>query len=187
MESIIGRAFMDSSKAFWSVDVLTDFVDFIDGIKEREEPETSERSFELFDVKMCQAINEFLRNMNDLKMIMNCRTKCDDDSHFGGEECARFMSKVVEACSAYIKDSKFLGGNNEGDLGYAIRKMREKARKDRSYAVEFEKSARTLYTSEGIDKTEEIFKSAGYMNGNKPFRNIRDFAKEKRGANITQN
>ena len=154
MECITNKAFMNSPRAFWSVEVLTDFVDFIGEIKEREEPETKERSFELFNIKMSQAINEFLRNMNDLKIIMNCRTKCDDDSHFGGEECARFMSKVIEACSAYIKDSKFLSGNNEGDLGYAIRKMREKARKDRNYAVEFEKSARTLYLSEGIDKTD---------------------------------
>ena len=186
MEHIINAMFVDSSRYFWSVEVLTEFVDFINELKEHDEVETHERSFKLFDIKVTQGINEFLRDMNDLKMIMNCRTKCDDDSHFGGEECARFMSKIVDACSTYLKDSNFLESNNEGDLGYVIRKIKEKARKDRNYAVEFEKSARVLYLSEGIDKTEEIFKSAGYMGNRKQFNNVRDFINNKKAFNQIQ-
>lgn len=180
MNHLINATFADSPKRFWSVDLLTDFIGFINELKDYDEPEVHERAFELFNVKINQAINEFLRDMNDLKMIMNCRTKCDDDSHFGGEECARFMSKIVDACSTYLKDSDFLEDDNEGDLGYTIRKIKEKARKDRGYAIEFEKSARRLYLSEGIDKTEEIFKSAGYMDGNREFNNVRDFMDNKK-------
>ena len=116
--------------------------------------------------------------MKELKLIMNCRTKGDNNSHFGGEECARFMTKVMDACAVYLKTSKFLEGNREGDLGYVIRGMREKARRDRVYAIDFEKSARTLYLSEGVDKTEEIFKLFGYDDDNK-FNNARDFSKNK--------
>ncbi len=178
MDCLVNTTFIDSASYFWSVEVLSAMTEFLDDLKENDGEEVHERSFELFDISLSKAINEFLRDMKELKLIMNCRTKGDDNSHFGGEECARFMTKIMDACAVYLKTSKFLDGNQEGDLGYVIRGMREKARKDRARAIDFEKSARTLYLSEGVDNTEEIFKSAGYVNGDK-FRNARDFAKQK--------
>lgn len=179
MDCLVNTAFINSSSYFWSVEVLCEMTEFLDDLKENDGEEVHERSFELFDISLSKAINEFLRDMKDLKLIMNCRTKGDNSSHFGGEECARFMTKVMDACAVYLKTSKFLSGNEEGDLGYVIRGMREKARKDRAYAIDFEKSARTLYLSQGVDKTEEIFRESGYLGSGKEFRNARDFAKCK--------
>lgn len=178
MDCLVNTTFIDSSNYFWSVEVLSAVTEFLDDLKERDGEEVHERSFKLFDISLRKAVNEFLRDMKELKLIMNCRTKGDNNSHFGGEECARFMTKVMDACAVYLKTSKFLEGNREGDLGYVIRGMREKARKDRAYAIDFEKSARTLYLSEGVDKTEEIFKLSGYDDDNK-FNNARDFSKNK--------
>ncbi|MBR2579178.1 MAG: hypothetical protein IKE41_03490 [Clostridia bacterium] len=158
---------------------MSEFVEFMDDLKESDDQEVHERGFELFDISLSKAVNEFLKDMRDLKLIMNCRVKGDDNAHFGGEECARFMTKIMDACAVYLRTSKFLDGNREGDLGYVIRGIREKARKDRAHAIDFEKSARTLYLSEGVDKTEEIFRESGYFNSDKEFRNIRDFAKSK--------
>lgn len=179
MDCLVNTTFIDSSDYFWSVEVLSAMTEFLDDLKENDGEEVHERSFELFDISLSKAINEFLRDMKELKLIMNCRTKGDDNSHFGGEECARFMTKIMDACAVYLKTSKFLDGNQEGDLGYVIRGIREKARKDRARAIDFEKSARTLYLSEGVDNTEEIFKRSGYLNGGKEFRSARDFAKQK--------
>ena len=184
MDSLVNTTFINSDKYFWSVGILSELAEFMDDLKESDSEEVHERSFEVFDISLTQAINEFLKDMKELKLIMNCRTKGDDNSHFGGEECARFMTKVMDACAVYLKTSKFLSGNNEGDLGYIIRGIREKARKDRARAVDFEKSARTLYLSEGIDKTEEIFKKSGYFASDKEFKNARDFMK---GKNISKN
>ena len=178
MDCLVNTTFIDSSNYFWSVEVLSAMTEFLDDLKERDGEEVHERSFKLFDISLRKAVNEFLRDMKELKLIMNCRTKGDNNSHFGGEECARFMTKVMDACAVYLKTSKFLEGNREGDLGYVIRGMREKARKDRVYAIDFEKSARTLYLSEGVDKTEEIFKLSGYDDYNR-FNNTRDFSKRK--------
>ncbi len=184
MDSLMNTTFIDSPSYFWSVEILTELTEFMDDLKESDCQEVHERSFELFDISLVQAINEFLKNMKELKLIMNCRVKGDDDSHFGGEECARFMTKIMDACTVYLNTSKFLSGNREGDLGYVIRGIREKARKDRVRAIDFEKSARTLYMAEGVDKTEDIFKESGYFNSGKEFKNARDFAKSK---NILEN
>lgn len=184
MDNLLNTTFIESGNYFWSVEVLSELIEFIDDLKESGGEEVYERSFELFDISLNKAINEFLRDMKELKLIMNCRAKGDDNSHFGGEECARFMTKIMDACAVYLKTSKFLSGNEQGDLGYVIRGIKDKARKDRGYAMDFEKSARTLYMSEGIDKTEEIFKKAGYLNSKKEFRSARDFVKSK---NIPEN
>lgn len=184
MDSLMNTAFIDSESHFWSVGVLSELTEFMNDLKESDGEEVHERSFKLFDISLTKAINEFLRDMKDLELIMNCRAKGDDNSHFGGEECARFMTKIMDACAVYLKNSEFLAGNSEGELGYVIRGLREKARKDRAYAIDFEKSARRLYLSEGIDKTEEIFKESGYFHSGREFTNARDFAKSK---NILEN
>lgn len=179
MDCLVNTTFTGSSSYFWSVDVLSAMTKFMNDLKQNDGEEVHERSFKLFDISLSKAINEFLRDMKEIKLVMNCRTKGDDSSHFGGEECARFMTKIMDACAVYLKTSKFLDGNQEGELGYIIRGIREKARKDRARAMDFEKSARTLYLSEGIDKTEEIFKDAGYLSSGKEFNSARDFAQTK--------
>ena len=179
MDCLVNTTFLHSANYFWSVEILSALVEFIDDLKEDGGEEVRERSFELFNISLVKAINEFLRDMKELKLIMNCRAKGDDSAHFGGEECARFMTKIMDACAVYLKNSKFLDGNNEGDLGYVIRGIREKARKDRASAIDFEKSARTLYLSEGVDKTEEIFKESGYFDLGKNFSSAKDFTKSK--------
>ena len=184
MDKSINTELIDSPKYFWSVPILELFLEFIDDLKESDGEEVHERSFQLFVISTNQAISEFLRDMNDLKLIMNCRTKGNSDSHFGGAECAKFMDKVVAACDEYLKNSKFLSGNNEEDLGYAIRGIKNKAKHDKAYALEFEKATKELYLSQGIDNTERIFKDAGYFDSGRPIRVVADLKKIK---NILKN
>lgn len=185
MDSTINTTFLDSSKPFWSVSVLEGFLEFMEDIIQSGGEEIDERSFKIFEIKINQAANEFFHAMKEMQLIMNCRTKCDSDSDFGGSECAKFMSDVIDACSEYIKTSNFLLGTSEEDLGYVIRGIKKKAIADRALAMEFEKSAKKLYLSEGIDKTMEIFKSSGYFNPNNPINSINDIKNLKK--NIISN
>lgn len=181
MDKLVNTEFIDSPKYLWSVDVLSLFLKFIDDLKKSDGEEVHERSFEVFAVRMNQAISEFLRDMAGLGLIMNCRTKGNSDSNFGGHECANFMDKIIEICNEYLAGSQFLSGNEEGDLGYVIRGIKDKARRDRVHAMDFEKSARNLYLAQGIDKTEDIFKDAGYFDTQS---NIKTIADLKNSNNI---
>ena len=94
-------------------------------------------------------------------MIMNCRVKGNSGSHFGGQECAKFVSLIRRASEKYL--SNLPDGNyEEGYIGYVIRQVKDKARRDEKYAWDFEKKARQEYATTGKDITLDILKESGY-------------------------
>ena len=59
MDSLMNTTFVNSESYFWSAEILTALTKFIDDLKESDSEEIHERSFELFDISLVQAINEF--------------------------------------------------------------------------------------------------------------------------------
>ena len=58
----------------------------------KNEEKNSGRNFTLFLIEIKMAYDEFLGSVKDLPMIMSCRARGDNDSKFGGEQCARFAN-----------------------------------------------------------------------------------------------
>ena len=91
---------------------------------------------------------------------MNCRTKGNNKSHFGGQQCAKLASKFRQAAEKYLNLSS--GNVNESSIGYIATLIREKARRDEMYARDFETQAANNYLTSGIDTTLDILKESDY-------------------------
>ncbi len=158
MKEFIEGNFLKKGKYLWDKNVLDkmffklkDFQKFY-----------PERYFTEFILELEQANKKFLQSMRDIVLIMNCRAKGDDKSHFGGMECAEFMKDIVKACDKYLNSCTNINSQVEGTIEFIIYQIKLKAKKDELFAREFEKETREKYISLGSDNSLEIFEKAGY-------------------------
>lgn len=128
----------------------------------KDEEKTSKRNFTLFLIELKMAYDEFLGSVKDLPMIMSCRARGDNDSKFGGEQCARFANSFCKACDKYLNS---LGGKEkfeENSHESLILELRNKAKQDEKAAWDFEKETKKEYLITGRDNSLEILESSGY-------------------------
>ncbi len=130
----------------------------------------NERSFSEFLLEIEQSYRTFLRKINDLPMIMKCRVKGDDSSHFGGQECADFARSIRDSAEKYLQSTNFknrkndnINNNDTSDNIYNfILNIRNLARSDEKYAKNVETKVYNDYLSLGKDYTLFELKKAGY-------------------------
>lgn len=171
----IDTSFLDSADPVWSVKFLKKLLKYIDDIKDCYSTETSGRTFKVFEAALNEAISSFLLDIKGIDLIINCRTKCDNDSNFGGDICAKFAKKLSAICNECIEDPDFLPAIRQN-----IRKVGIKSKNDCTIANEFESDTKNAYLSTGTDNTKQIFEHNGYLNANYPVNSINDLKEQKR-------
>ena len=162
MEYFLNDAFFRFSGRTWSKDFLGKLFKCLKDFEESESPQAKSRNYELFSLELKMAHKDFLRKIKDLKMIMNCRVKGDDTSHFGGRECGEFADSVQRSCNKFLSSSPSAEGFQEGSIEAVLLKLRNKAKEDEKYAWEAEKKAKQDYLNLGVDNTAEILEESGY-------------------------
>jgi len=157
MVDIIEGNFLNKGKYLWNKKVVDKM---LAELKEFQKSHP-ERFLTEFILELEQANRKFLQSMKDIILIMNCRAKGNDNSHFGGMECAEFMKDIVRACDKYLN---LTAGDNlkEGTIGFIVSQIKFRAKKDEIFAREFEKETRENYISLGKDNSLEIFEKSGY-------------------------
>lgn len=128
----------------------------------KDEEKTSKRNFTLFLIELKMAYDEFLGSVKDLPMIMSCRARGDNDSKFGGEQCARFANSFCKACDKYLNSLGRKEKFEENSPESLILELRNKAKQDEKAAWDFEKETKKEYLITGRDNSLEILESSGY-------------------------
>ena len=158
MENLIEVSFLKKGNYLWHKHMVCKMLNELKDFQKV----CSERCLTEFILEIEQANRKFLQSMKDIVLIMNCRAKGDDKSHFGGMECAQFMRDIVKACDKYLNSCSGMHVKTEGTIEFAISQIRFKAKKDEIFAKEFERETKENYISLGSDNSLEIFKKAGY-------------------------
>lgn len=170
-ESKVDISYIDSGY-IWSRNFMESFLKFLSSIKKEIEG-VSEKAFIDMEIEIINAYRELQLNIKDLNLIMNCRTKGDDNSNFGGLQCCSFASKIVNSINKYFKNSDYIKSSNDDDPGsecendrrelyHALQKIKQKALIDKKYAFNFECETRQKYLSYGKDDSKDIFENSGY-------------------------
>ena len=111
------------------------------------------------------ANNNFLRNIRELPIIMNCRTKTSQNANFGGILCANFMNNIIKSCDKFLNTSINKSSSTifkSGSVEDLVNKIKLKAKQNSTFAREFESQTKETYRNSGTDKSTEIFKNSGY-------------------------
>lgn len=158
MEKFAELNFLKKGKYLWSKTVVNKMLEELRNFQKAQ----PERCLTEFILEVEQANKKFLQSMKDIVLIMNCRAKGDNKSHFGGMECSKFMKDIVEACDKYLNSSQSINVQTEGTIGFVISQIKFQAKKDEIFAREFERETKENYISLGSDNSLEIFKKSGY-------------------------
>lgn len=165
MDYMIETTFLDSNRHLWDKRIANKMFSEFKNFQNLDLEESKERCLIELVLEFEQAYRLFLRKIEDLPMIMNCRVKGDSDSHFGGLECAELMRSFRFSCDKYLKESVYASVVLEGTIAYIISRIKEKAKEDEKYAWDIEKKVYRDYLSLGVDNTLEMLKSSGYKFG----------------------
>lgn len=160
---MIETSFLDGNKRLWSKSVIENMFKEIEEFQKENSNIAQQKSFTDFMFELQQAHRLFLRHIGDLPLIMSCRVKGNNESHFGGKECADFMHSLRMASEKYIKENENQKSTaKEGSFLYMVLKLRDLAKSDEKYARNFEESAQKNYALLGIDNTLQILHESGY-------------------------
>lgn len=151
----------NSTRYLWDKSLIKKIFKTLNNFKNQAYKKTLGRNFTVFLIELKMSYDEFLENIKDLPVIMSCRARGDNDSKFGGEQCAHFANSFCKACEKYLS---FLSKENseEKNLGSLILSLRDKAKQDEKTAWDFEKETKKEYLITGKDNSLEILKSSGY-------------------------
>lgn len=159
---MIDLTFLDSIKKLWEKESLEKVEKCILFFKDDGSDEGTEECFIRFCTDFDSAKNKFINDLRDLPLIMKCRVKGDNNSKFGGQQCAEFMRNIQNACDRYLNSTIYSKDNHKSILSEIISRIRSVADNDETYAWKFENKARMVYSETGKDITEEILKSTYY-------------------------
>lgn len=162
MASIIDISILSKGSHLWNKEVMDGILFLIQEFKNRRTEQSHDKAFQKFHLELNMSNSNFIKKIRDLPLIMKCRTKFDNSSHFGGQECAEFMKSVGNICDNYINSSLFASDTSESSIPFMVRKIRERATSDEAFAWSFEQKAKKEYMSTGKDITLSIFDGSGY-------------------------
>ncbi len=177
MGSSVNMSFLKGKSPLWNKCTMEKLLSVLEKIKNKNEEESKERCFTEFFLEIEQAYRIFLRKINDLPMIMNCRVKGDNKSHFGGQECAELMRAIRISSEKYLKETAYkntkpdspvnnyfsdLEEQRESTLYNLACKLKELAREQEQDALNIEAKVYQDYVSLGKDNTLEQLITAGY-------------------------
>ena len=158
MEYFSDESFLDKFNYLWEKGFWDNLLKWFQEQTENNIEESQERCFVELKLEFDQAYRKLESDIRELPMIMNCRTKGDSTSNFGGKQCARFASSIRKSAEKYIKHSAC--SNGKGVKGFIV-KIRDKARQNEEFAWEFEKKAKENYSVLGVDNSLKIFEKSG--------------------------
>lgn len=150
-----------SNRYLWDKLLIKKIFKALKDFKDEGSEKTQERRFTILLIELKMAYDKFLGSIRDLPMIMSCRARGDNDSKFGGEQCARFANSFCKTCDKYLNS---LNKENfeERSFENLILELRDKAKQDEKAAWDFEKETKKEYLITGKDNSLEILKSSGY-------------------------
>lgn len=166
MEYLLDVSFLKKGKYLWDKPVMDKMMKMFDDFRNQGGSVASERCFVEFVLELKQAYRNFLIKINDLPLIMNCRAKGDEKSHFGGEECAALMKSFRFSAEKYLNETSNKSDTSENSVYYVISQIRKKAARDEESAKKIEQIIKNEYISLGNDNTLNLFRSSGYDIGN---------------------
>lgn len=158
-------SFLDSKKYLWDKAIMKRIFSEFNDFQNSDSEESKERCFTELLIEYDYAYRSFLEKINDLPMIMSCRTKGDTDSHFGGLECAELMKSLRFSSEKYLKESAYSSDDSAGSVANMVAGVRDKAKKDEKSAWEIERIISRDYVFLGVDNTLEILEKSGYKFG----------------------
>ncbi len=162
MDYFVDDTFIKKGRRLWDKRLIEELFTSLEEFKNSESEKSKERKFTEFFLELKMAYNEFLQSIKDLPMIMNCRTKGNIESHFGGFECASIAKSFRKSSEKYLSDSLLNGNFEEGSIENLVLEIRKQSTIDEEYAREFERNTKQSYLNFGNDNTLEILKSSGY-------------------------
>ncbi len=162
MECLLDISFLKKGRYLWDKFVVEKMIKMFDDYRNQEDSVASERCFIEFVLELKQAYRNFLIKINDLPLIMNCRAKGDEKSHFGGEECADLMKSFRISAEKYLNETSNKCDTSEDSMYYVVSQIRKKAAQDEESARKIEQIVKNEYISLGNDNTLNLFKSSGY-------------------------
>lgn len=157
-ESIFDVSFLSTGGYLWDRKIYDKVFKSFNNFEENEVKEVKQEEFKILTLEFKMAHRKFLQEVQDLSFIVKCRNKGDNDSHFGGQECAEFAKNIRNSCEKYLSNSKSKEIKEE-NLSYFIKQIRDKAKCDETYAWNFEKNTKQIYNIDGKDNTMNIFKN----------------------------
>lgn len=162
MECDLNINLLSKNKNLWNKSMIKDIFKMFRDFRNQGSSESKERCFVEFLIEIEQAYRNFLIEIRNLPMIMNCRVKGDEKSHFGGEECAKFMKQIRSSSEKYLNLTEHKDSVTENSVYNIILKMKEKASSDEMIARRIEKEIKENYNSMGTDDTLNFIKKSGY-------------------------
>ena len=151
-----------SNKNFWDKEILEKIDACLRAVRESGGHSSEEPCLQTFLMDFASAKNNFIAKTRNIRLIMNCRTKADNNSNFGGQQCAEFMKEIQQACDKYLNNSIYSDNKDENLPSNIIKKIRNMAQKSETVAWNFENKAKQEYLNTGKDNTLEIFVKSGY-------------------------
>lgn len=162
MSIMIDLTFLDKPKYLWDKEIVDKMDSTLKLFRESQTDQSVEECFLTFCLDYQGAKADFINKLRELPLIMKCRTKADAEFNFGGQQCAKFTDKIRETSDKYLNSSIYTKDNSITSIPFMIKRMREKAIKDKQSALDFEEKTRMNYLSTGKDNTLEIFSKSGY-------------------------
>ncbi len=162
MNYFVDDSFIKKGRRLWDKRLIEELFTSLEEFKDSESEKSKERRFTEFLLELKMSYNEFLQNIKDLPMIMNCRAKGNIESHFGGFECASIAKSFRKSSEKYLSDSLLNGNFEEGSIENLVLEIRKQSSVDEEYAREFERNTKQNYLNFGNDNTLDILKSSGY-------------------------
>ena len=157
--------FFNSGIPIWHKNSITDILRQISTFKNTNSEQAKERCFVEFEIEVEQAIRWFLEEIKSLKLIIKCRTKADDNQHFGGYECAKLAKKLRRYGEKYLHETS---SENKSDspVRNFISELTAKAKAEEMQAMNTEKELSNQYNANGYDGTMAKLQEFGYSQEN---------------------
>ena len=166
MDYHIDIDFLNKGKYLWCRQVIKNMFKAFNEAKKYDSPELSERCFIEFCIEIENANRKFINDIKDLSLISKCRSVGDENSHFGGLECANFMKSVNSSATKYLNATQYITPDVEQSLYFVISLLKNKSKADGLTALEIEKEIRNKYKSLNIDDTFLFLNNCGYNSEN---------------------
>ncbi len=157
--------FFSKRTPVWHKNSITNILRQIATFKNSNSEETKERCFIEFEIEVEQAIRWFLEEIKSLKLIIKCRTKADDNQHFGGYECAKLAKKLRRYGEKYLHNTSSENKSNSSVYNF-VSELTAKAKAEEMQAMNIEKELSNQYNANGYDGTMAKLQEFGYSQEN---------------------
>lgn len=171
MKGYIDSDFLDQNGYMWNKKNIDKLLKELNLFKSQQFEESQERCFIEWDFEIRQAIRVLIQKLQELPLIVKCRTKGDSNEHFAGMEYIEFLRSLKISCDKYLKSTNYKS-NALGSISLLADKIKRKALTEETIAREIEKTLKNNYLSSGTDNTLNQIAKDGYNLNNLNFNDL---------------